>query len=139
MHPRGLPTSAFHVLPMYFLAAHRLADLSDTKVHNVVTRSRAQVFSRIRRDDRNEGNTVFIERFHDPGKIHKRAAESVDFVDHYAIDLSACRTIWVIVNVFRRAISDAVAAFMGDSPIISLCLPSGLKPLASGLSQTQRA
>jgi hypothetical protein len=45
----------------------------------------------------------------------------------------------VIVNVFRRAISDAVAAFMVDSPIISLCFRSGLKPLASGLPQTQRA
>jgi len=39
MHPRGLPTSAFHVLPMYFLAAHRLAEFSDTKVLNVVTQS----------------------------------------------------------------------------------------------------
>jgi len=28
---------------------------------------------------------------------------------------------------------------MVDSPIISLCFPSGLKPLASGLPQTQRA
>ena len=45
----------------------------------------------------------------------------------------------VIVIVSRRAISDAVAAFMVDSPIISLCFPSGLKPLASGLPQTQRA
>ena len=41
--------------------------------------------------------------------------------------------------VSRRAISDAVAALMVDSPIISLGFPSGLKPLASGLPQTQRA
>jgi hypothetical protein len=45
----------------------------------------------------------------------------------------------VNVIVSRRAISDAVAAFIVDSPIISLCFPSGLKPLASGLPQTQRA
>ncbi len=30
---------------------------------------------------------------------------------------SNCRTIWVIVNVLRRGISDAVAPLMVDSPI----------------------
>jgi hypothetical protein len=38
---------------------------------------------------RDEGNTIFIEGFHDPGEVHKRAAKSIDFVDHHAIDLSA--------------------------------------------------
>ena len=35
--------------------------------------------------------------------------------------------------------SDADAIIMLDSPIICLSLPSGLKPLASGLLSTQRA
>ena len=38
---------------------------------------------------RDEGNTIFIEGFHDPGEVHERAAKSIDFVDHHAIDLSA--------------------------------------------------
>jgi len=37
---------------------------------------------------RDEGNTVSIGGFHDSAKIHERAAESIDFVDHHAIDLS---------------------------------------------------
>jgi hypothetical protein len=45
----------------------------------------------------------------------------------------------MIVMISRRVISDAVAALMVDSPIISLGFPSGLKPLAPGLPQTQSA
>jgi len=56
----------------------------------------------------------------------------------FKVDSNRSTTL-VIVIVSRRAISDAVVAFMVDSPIISLCFPSGLKPLASGLPQTQRA
>jgi hypothetical protein len=37
---------------------------------------------------RYEGDAELVERFHHAGKVKKRAAESIDFVDDYAIDLA---------------------------------------------------
>ena len=63
---------------------------------------------------RDEGNTVFIERFHDPGEVHERAAKSIDFVDHHAIDLSA-------FDVFEESIeSRSIEATARETTVVVL-------------------
>ena len=63
---------------------------------------------------RDEGNTVFIEGFHDPGEVHERAAESIDFVDHHAIDLPA-------FDVFEESIeSRSIEATARETTIVVL-------------------
>ena len=38
--------------------------------------------------DRDEGDAVGVEGFHDLGEVEQRARQPVDFVDHYHIDLA---------------------------------------------------
>ena len=63
---------------------------------------------------RDEVNTIFIEGFHDPGEVHKRAAESIDFVDHHAIDLPA-------FDVFQESIeSRSIEATARETTVVVL-------------------
>lgn len=63
---------------------------------------------------RDEGNTIFIEGFHDPGEVHERAAKSIDFVGHHAIDLSA-------FDVFEESIeSRSIEATARETTVVVL-------------------
>ncbi len=63
---------------------------------------------------RDKGNTVFIECFHDPGEVHERAAKSIDFVDHHAIDLPA-------FDVFQESIeSRSIEATARETTVVVL-------------------
>ena len=93
--------------------------------------------------DRDERDTVLFERLHQPGKIHQRAAETVNLVDHHAVDLALLDVVhqtlqcWTL-NVAARE-SAVVVSIRETDPAFTFLPGDAAQPLCSDMFKESSA